>query len=224
MVPGLHKYSCQFSLDPNTSGRGMRLSENNRKVSRPWPDIERFIMHHGLYRRRRRSLLLFGEHDHLVLSSTGLRGRCYWEVMWKCEEQPRPMQRFDVMGVYRSAVVEIRVGYKGSGAQRRFSGFEEYNEFWSLRISSGGYSAHHNDTETPVYSPCRFPSGRVGVFLDTEGSSLSFYQVCSDGELSHLHTFTSTFTEPLFPGFKLAPGCSASLCEGSRLSLHRMML
>uniref|UniRef100_A0AAV2JZ46 FISNA domain-containing protein n=1 Tax=Knipowitschia caucasica TaxID=637954 RepID=A0AAV2JZ46_KNICA len=46
-------------------------------------------------------------------------------------------------------------------------------------------------------------SCRVSVFLDSEAGSLSFYEVVSDGELFHLHTFTSSFSEPVFPGFGL---------------------
>uniref|UniRef100_A0AAV2JWG0 Zinc transporter ZIP6 n=1 Tax=Knipowitschia caucasica TaxID=637954 RepID=A0AAV2JWG0_KNICA len=47
------------------------------------------------------------------------------------------------------------------------------------------------------------PCGRVSVFLDPDAGSLSFFHLRSDGELSHIHTCTSSLTEPLFPGFGL---------------------
>uniref|UniRef100_A0AAV2IW28 FISNA domain-containing protein n=1 Tax=Knipowitschia caucasica TaxID=637954 RepID=A0AAV2IW28_KNICA len=57
-------------------------------------------------------------------------------------------------------------------------------------------------------------SCRVSVFLDSEAGSLSFYEVVSDGELFHLHTFTSSFSEPVFPGFRLDDeGSSVSVVD-----------
>uniref|UniRef100_A0AAV2MME9 FISNA domain-containing protein n=1 Tax=Knipowitschia caucasica TaxID=637954 RepID=A0AAV2MME9_KNICA len=57
-------------------------------------------------------------------------------------------------------------------------------------------------------------SCRVSVFLDSEAGSLSFYEVLSDGELFHLHTFTSSFSEPVFPGFGLrSEGSSVSVVD-----------
>ncbi|XP_036845313.1 NACHT, LRR and PYD domains-containing protein 3-like [Oncorhynchus mykiss] len=44
-------------------------------------------------------------------------------------------------------------------------------------------------------------SSRVGVYLDWPAGTLSFYSVSSSGALTHLHTFYTTFTEPLYPGF-----------------------
>ncbi|KAK7944389.1 hypothetical protein WMY93_000117 [Mugilogobius chulae] len=70
MVPGLRKYSCEFSLDPNTAHRKLKLSEDKQTVTfvkeeQQYPDHEdRFT-------------------DCVqILSCTGLRGRCYWEVDW----------------------------------------------------------------------------------------------------------------------------------------------
>uniref|UniRef100_A0AAQ4RY59 NACHT domain-containing protein n=1 Tax=Gasterosteus aculeatus aculeatus TaxID=481459 RepID=A0AAQ4RY59_GASAC len=52
-----------------------------------------------------------------------------------------------------------------------------------------------------------------GVYVDCPAGSLSFYRVSSD-TLIHLHTFSTTFTEPLYPGFWFwfSPGSSVSLC------------
>ncbi|KAJ0033726.1 hypothetical protein NQD34_000833 [Periophthalmus magnuspinnatus] len=195
MVPGLRKYSCEFSLDPNTAHRRLLLSEDNWTVTRvegkqDYPDHEdRFT------------------NCPQVLSCTGLSGRCYWEVDWSGE-------------------VYIAVSYRGirrSGQESRF-GFNEQS--WRLWICDGECGVYHNGhfTQLPLNSErggmssgdggvssgvWGVSSGRVGVFLDSEAGALSFYVVSSDGELFHLWTFSSSFSEPLFPGFGLSEEVSS---------------
>ncbi|XP_031734027.1 stonustoxin subunit alpha-like [Anarrhichthys ocellatus] len=131
-----------------------------------------------------------------LLCRTGLTGRCYWEVEWGGE-------------------VVISVSYRGI---RRRGGsndclFGRNNQSWSLLCSGEGYSACHNKTETPISSSSS-PSDRVAVYVDCPAGSLSFYRVSSD-TLIHLHTFNTTFTEPLYPGFGFwsSFGGSVSLCS-----------
>uniref|UniRef100_A0A3Q3EBY7 NACHT domain-containing protein n=1 Tax=Labrus bergylta TaxID=56723 RepID=A0A3Q3EBY7_9LABR len=60
-------------------------------------------------------------------------------------------------------------------------------------------------------------SDRVAVYVDCPAGSLSFYRVSSD-TLIHLHTFNTTFTEPLYPGFGFRSlGSSVSLCQSEKL-------
>uniref|UniRef100_A0A4W6DLH8 NACHT domain-containing protein n=1 Tax=Lates calcarifer TaxID=8187 RepID=A0A4W6DLH8_LATCA len=55
-------------------------------------------------------------------------------------------------------------------------------------------------------------SDDVAVYVDCPAGSLSFYRVSSDS-LIHLHTFNTTFTQPLYPGFWFwSCGSSVSLC------------
>uniref|UniRef100_A0A673X7P3 Tripartite motif-containing protein 16-like n=1 Tax=Salmo trutta TaxID=8032 RepID=A0A673X7P3_SALTR len=67
----LLQYSCQLTLDPNTAGTYLSLSEGNRKVTttrqvQPYPDHpDRFTNYCQ------------------VLCREGLSGRCYWEVEWR---------------------------------------------------------------------------------------------------------------------------------------------
>uniref|UniRef100_A0A4W6EL59 NACHT domain-containing protein n=1 Tax=Lates calcarifer TaxID=8187 RepID=A0A4W6EL59_LATCA len=51
-----------------------------------------------------------------------------------------------------------------------------------------------------------------GVYVDCPAGSLSFYTVSSD-KLIHLHTFNTTITEPLYPGFLISFVSSVSLCD-----------
>ncbi|XP_071246885.1 NLR family CARD domain-containing protein 3-like [Salvelinus alpinus] len=173
MKPGLRKYVCDLTLDPNTVNRLLSLSEENRKVTRrreeqPYPDhTERF------------------EDCGQVLCREGLTGRCYWEVEWS------------------GRGAEIGVTYKG--ISRRGEGDDSligYNDTsWSLRCSDNRYRAWHNCNRTPIDVPTS-SSHRVGVYLDWPAGTLSFYRASSD-TLTHLITFTSTFTEPLYPGFRV---------------------
>ncbi|XP_070786276.1 NLR family CARD domain-containing protein 3-like [Enoplosus armatus] len=66
--PGLKKYACELTLDPNTAHKKLLLSEGNRKVT--WVEEEQPYPHH-----QERF-----DHCQQVLCEQGLDGRCYWEV------------------------------------------------------------------------------------------------------------------------------------------------
>ncbi|KAK7945282.1 hypothetical protein WMY93_001010 [Mugilogobius chulae] len=127
------RHSCEFSLDPNTAHRKLKLSEDKRTLTCVREDQQ--------YPHHEDRFTDFPQ----VLSCTGLRGRCYWE------------------------------------------------------------------TNTPLL--LLHSSGRVSVLLDSEAGSLSFYDVDSDGKLSHIHTSSCSFTEPLFSGFRLFEGSSVSVVD-----------
>ncbi|KAM3849887.1 protein NLRC3-like [Diretmus argenteus] len=131
-----------------------------------------------------------------VLCRDGLTGRCYFEAEWEGE---------------------VGIGMTYRGISRRGVGFDSRiggnHESWSLYCSEGDrYSVSHNNITTDI--PISSSSTRVGVYLDWPAGTLSFYTVSSDS-LIHLHTFTSTFTEPLYPGFRFGYklGSSVSLCQ-----------
>ncbi|XP_048866374.1 NACHT, LRR and PYD domains-containing protein 3-like isoform X2 [Brienomyrus brachyistius] len=179
--PGLQKYSCQLTLDPNTANRLLSLSEGNRKVTRgaeqPYPDHpERF------------------DSCNQVLCRESLTGRCYWEAEWS------------------GGGADIAVTYKGieRKGQSASSSLGANDKSWMLTCLSDSYSVQHNDKQTDI--PIK-PSGsrRVGVYLDQAAGTLSFYRVSSDG-LTLLYSFTSSFTEPLYPGFWVHYVSSMSLC------------
>uniref|UniRef100_A0A096M9V7 B30.2/SPRY domain-containing protein n=1 Tax=Poecilia formosa TaxID=48698 RepID=A0A096M9V7_POEFO len=128
-----------------------------------------------------------------LLCRTGLTGRCYWEVEWRGE--------VDVSVSYR------RIKRKGKSEDCWF-GYNDHS--WSLSCSDDGYSVWHNNTETRLSSSI---SNRVSVYVDCPAGILSFYRVSSDS-LILLHTFNTTFTEPLIPGFGVwfSSGSSVFLC------------
>ncbi|XP_039649599.1 protein NLRC3-like [Perca fluviatilis] len=129
-----------------------------------------------------------------LLCRDGLTGRCYWEVETR-------------------GTVEISVSYRGI-RRRGVSGDCEFgfnDQSWSLRCSYGGYGVWHNNRRTSISSSSSI-SGRVAVYVDCPAGSLFFYTVSSDS-LIHLHTFNTTFTQTLYPGFGFwYTGASVSLC------------
>ncbi|XP_071756684.2 NACHT, LRR and PYD domains-containing protein 3-like [Centroberyx gerrardi] len=213
LKPGLRKYACELTLDPNTANRHLFLSEDNRNMltlvdkEPQYPDHpERF------------------DHWRQLLCTNGLTGRCYWEV--ECE-----------------GAVDIGVTYRGISRRgdSMDCGLGRNEKSWSLFCSAVHHFARHNNRVTDIqntlssvakrvaaitYSrtfiyPLRSSgSNRLAVYLDWPAGTLSFYKVSSD-TLTHLHTFYSTFTEPLYPAFGFEFGLnvtSVSLCqiEGER--------
>ncbi|XP_062415323.1 stonustoxin subunit beta-like [Pungitius pungitius] len=135
-----------------------------------------------------------------LLCRTGLTGRCHWEVEW-------------IEGV------DVSVSY--GGIKRKGDSQDcclgQNDQSWSLWCSDGGYYVCHNKTVTRITSSSS-SSGRVAVYVDWPAGSLSFYTVSSDS-LIHLHTFSTTFTEPLYPGFCLWSLSGYGSCTGSSVSL-----
>ncbi|XP_039874334.1 NLR family CARD domain-containing protein 3-like isoform X5 [Simochromis diagramma] len=183
LKPGLLKYSCEITVDTNTVNRNLRLSDNNRKVTRvkqdhPYPDHpDRFDCWPQL------------------LCRNGLTGRCYWELEWEGE-------------VY-IAVSYRRIQRKKKSDECWFGGNDQS---WSLSCSDGGYSVWHNNRETFIssHSSSSSVSDRVAVYVDCPAGTLSFYRVSSD-TLIHLHTFNITLTESLYVGFGFGFWSSESL-------------
>uniref|UniRef100_A0AAY5EM92 B30.2/SPRY domain-containing protein n=1 Tax=Electrophorus electricus TaxID=8005 RepID=A0AAY5EM92_ELEEL len=118
-----------------------------------------------------------------VVCRESLTGPCYWEAEW-------------------SGKAVISVTYKDirrKGGSRE-CGFGCNLKSWSLFCSNNSYSVFHNKKKTALSAPCS--SNRVGVYLDWAAGTLSFYSVSSlTHTLTRLHTFHSTFTEPLYAGF-----------------------
>ncbi|KAG1955763.1 protein NLRC3 [Pimephales promelas] len=87
--PGLRKYACDLTLDPNTANTHLILSEGNRRITyvkecQPYPDHpERFA------------------DNPQVLCRESLTGRCYWEVEWGLGDNER------------GSWARIAVAYKG---------------------------------------------------------------------------------------------------------------
>ncbi|KAJ8000882.1 hypothetical protein DPEC_G00185010 [Dallia pectoralis] len=175
MTSGLRKYACQLTMDQNTANTHLLLSEKKMKVTR----VEE-KQHYEDHPDR------FDWHPQ-VLCTEGLSGsRYYWEVGWYGGEP------------------DIGVAYKGirrSGCHFD-GGIGKNGNSWSLNCIGKGCYYFYNAGQNPIFF--RGPvSTRIGVYLDWPAGTLSFYNV--SGTWKHIHTFYTTFTEPLYPGFWIYP-------------------
>ncbi|XP_062376446.1 NLR family CARD domain-containing protein 3-like isoform X5 [Sardina pilchardus] len=181
LKPGLRKYACELTMDPNTPHKDIALSKKDTKAKRG-------IMR--LYPPHEERFEVFEQ----VLCREGLRGRCYWEAEWS----------------HNGAA--IAVAYRGIHRKGNVgSEFGSNDKSWSLKCCDNVYIVKHNGKNIDIPVP---PSNRncIGVYLDWPAGTLSFYKVFNEGRV-HLHTFCTTFTEPVYPGFGLEYDSSVYLCE-----------
>ncbi|XP_076736839.1 NLR family CARD domain-containing protein 3-like isoform X2 [Maylandia zebra] len=183
LIPGLRKYSCQLTIDTNTVNRKLQLCDNNRKATHLKED-QSYPDHPDRFERSQ------------LLCNNGLTGRCYWEVEW-------------------TGRVDIAMSYKGirRKGDTNHSWLGRNDQSWCLGCFHDGYSLCHNNSVTFSRLPSSSSvSNRVAVYLDAAAGTLSFYRVSSDS-LNHIHTFNTTFTEPLYPGFGLQNDTSLTICD-----------
>ncbi|KAM6893463.1 protein NLRC3-like [Xenentodon cancila] len=147
------------------------------------------------------------DHYQQLLCRNGVTGRCYWEVQWE--------------GMVSVAATYRGISRNGEGLDCMLGGNDQS---WSLYCVGERCFVFHNNIRRDV-PPLSSTSDRVGVYLDWSSGTLSFYAVSSD-ILIHLHTFNATFTEPVYPAFRVGvqpsqSGSSVSLCEVTKVGPSR---
>ncbi|KPP57281.1 hypothetical protein Z043_125015 [Scleropages formosus] len=123
--PGLRKYSCQLTLDPNRANTHLYLSEENRKVTCR-KEEQKHPDHPNRFECRKQ-----------VLCVESLSDRCYWEVLWS-----------GIAAVIGVSYKGIR--RKGDSEDCRLG----YNDkSWVLYCSDKSYAVRHNRKRTEIPVP-----------------------------------------------------------------------
>ncbi|XP_056603568.1 E3 ubiquitin/ISG15 ligase TRIM25-like [Triplophysa dalaica] len=127
-----------------------------------------------------------------VLCRESVCGRSYWEVEW-------------------SVKVGISVSYKSISRKGRGNEceFGRNDKSWSLSCSDSSCSFWHNNVETKL--PVVSRSARIGVYVGHNEGTLSFFNVSDTMTL--IHSINTTFTQPLYPGFRLSLNGKVTLCD-----------
>ncbi|KAL6490000.1 hypothetical protein MHYP_G00003450 [Metynnis hypsauchen] len=200
------RYACHLTLDPNTANGYLELNHEERSVAcdsscfcpgeekcnrmpRPYPSHpDRFD--HQLQVLCKESL--YGGRFYWEVEGAPLRGFiavCYGSI-------PRKENSFldDLMNSQKSWSVDCGHAYPfvlrhGPNVKEKFF---EYLDF---------------DTETQDKTKKKT---KLGVFLDYTAGLLSFYAVNKEAMI-HIHTFRTTFTEPLYVGLRPSPTCTFKL-------------
>ncbi|XP_051991582.1 ribonuclease inhibitor-like [Xyrauchen texanus] len=184
ITAGPCKWVCDLTLDSNTVNTELILSEGNRKVTR--------VKERQSYPDHPERFELYPQ----ILCRESLTGRCYWETQW-------------------SGAAYISVSYKEisrKGESRDCMLGLNVNS-WSLFYSNNTFTVCHNNNSTDIRPPSH-DCKRVGVYVDCPAGTLSFYSVSDTHTLTHLHTFITTFTRPLYAGFRVVfLDSSVCLCE-----------
>ncbi|KAK9976764.1 hypothetical protein ABG768_021967 [Culter alburnus] len=128
-----------------------------------------------------------------VLCRESVCGRCYWEIEWSGKHG-----------------VLISVSYKSISRKGRDEEclFGNNDQSWSLYCTPSSYTFIHNNRKAKL--PVEPISSRIGVYVDHSAGTLSFYSISDT--MSLIHTVQTTFTQPLYPGFRVNVGSSVKLC------------
>uniref|UniRef100_UPI0037E990E3 tripartite motif-containing protein 16-like n=1 Tax=Semicossyphus pulcher TaxID=241346 RepID=UPI0037E990E3 len=119
------QYSCDITLDPNTTHTQLLLSDGNRKAT--------LMREKQSYSSHPDRFTYYSQ----VLSRESLTGRCYWEV----ERRGR--------GVH-VAVAYKNISRAGSGDE---CGFGSADKSWALHCNNNSYNFWYNNVHTPVSGP-----------------------------------------------------------------------
>ncbi|XP_069822706.1 E3 ubiquitin/ISG15 ligase TRIM25-like [Dendropsophus ebraccatus] len=154
-------------LDVNTAANDILLSADRKTAT--WTEIKQ---------NRPETAKKF-QSPQVISGGRFTSGRHYWDVE-----------------IRRSKLWKVGMCYPSIDRRGDQSHIGENNKSWSLcggQEYNNQYSVRHNGKDFLL--PHQISSNRVRICLDYEAGRLSFYELCDPIRL--LHTFTTTFTEPL---------------------------
>ncbi|XP_038671545.1 E3 ubiquitin-protein ligase TRIM11-like [Scyliorhinus canicula] len=175
-------YGQAPTLDPDTANPYLALTDNNRTVSAS-SQIQMFP----------KSGEIFDRWPQILGAEAVSCGRSYWEV-----EVKEGDGAWSIGACYKS------MSRRGAGNECLL-GFNDKS--WCIHSGPDALSCLHDGKRIGVQA--EKPS-MLGIYIDFEGGIISFYNV-SGNELTLLHTFHGTFTEPLHPALRVRIGVTLSL-------------
>ncbi|XP_042336873.1 tripartite motif-containing protein 16-like [Plectropomus leopardus] len=149
------QYSRQITLDPNTAGTFLVLTEGNRKITYNKENLP-YAQHSDRFIHRSQ-----------VLGKDGLTGRCYWEV----EMSGKAGVAVAYKSISRSLDLESRAFIFGNSEKS-----------WMLCCDNGYTFRHDSSFALSISGP---KSSRIGVYLDHSAGILYFYSVSKTMTLLH---------------------------------------
>ncbi|XP_073479461.1 E3 ubiquitin-protein ligase TRIM39-like [Aquarana catesbeiana] len=178
--------AADILLNGNTANNNLQISEDRKTVSKS----DRNQNHPETPER-------FQDCSFQVMSSQSFSsGRHYWEV--------------DVGG---SDIWRVGMCYPSIERRGGESVIGNNKKSWVLNKDDDDdeYSVAHDSKWSLL--PTSPSSNRVRIYLDYEAGRISFYDLCDP--IRHLHTFTTTFTEPLHAVLGVWRG-GIKICGGRR--------
>ncbi|KAM9425222.1 E3 ubiquitin-protein ligase TRIM65 [Pholidichthys leucotaenia] len=178
---GLSAYRCSLTFDPRTANGHLVLSLENRRAEHLTSGPRSVPANDARF-----------DHTWQVLCFQGFsHGQHYWEL-----EVSKP---WAYLGVTYESIPRKEKG------RRCMVGMNELS--WSLQLDEHQLCAWHNGRREVVAGHPRH--GRVGMLLDYEAGTLTYY---GDGQ-TRLHAFHCAFTQELFPACWIGEGVSVTICS-----------
>lgn len=163
-------------LDANTAHPKLQLSDGDRRAIHT-ESQQTYVEHEARFSS-------FPQ----VLATCALEGgRWYWEVNVAADD-----------GRWKVGLCEGHIERKGQRDNSRL-GFNSFS--WCLAYDRKKVEALHNKVSVPLNADGLH---RVGVFLDFEEGTLSFFNVAPGGSLTVMHSYKQSFTGPLYPAFSVS--------------------
>ncbi|XP_043981952.1 E3 ubiquitin/ISG15 ligase TRIM25 [Gambusia affinis] len=169
-------YGTVPAMDADTAHPKLQLSEANRKVA--YSESPQAYADHQAR---------FSSFPQVLASSPLQGGRWYWEVSVSVDD-----------GRWKVGLSAAQIERKGQKDGSRL-GCNSYS--WCLACDKRKLEALHNKETAPVRAD---GLQRVGVFLDFEEGSLSFFDATPGGSLALLYSYKHSFCEPLYPALSVS--------------------
>ncbi|XP_063068852.1 E3 ubiquitin-protein ligase TRIM47-like isoform X2 [Engraulis encrasicolus] len=182
------KYSCQLSLDPTTAQGEHYVFKGNKTVS--W-------MENTMWNRHSPERF---DYFCKVLCKESVSGRCYWEVERSTSKRSRHRKHVTVAVAYKQRTHKAYIDDPYLG---------DSQHSWALSCPYSPCCFMHNGVVTKLNITA---SSRVGVYVDHKAGILSFYSIYGD-TMTLLHKIQTTFTQPLYPCFRIVGKVQLNLCQ-----------